>query len=260
MIRWTQKTRLQLDKLVNRFNRKIDYYKKKGVKNLPKKIKRETIQFGVTDRKELNRKIESYELFLKKGAEKTIITNSGNEVTKYEYDREKKWHKLREKWKKKKLEEMLHKEVVIDGRKMGYTYEHPYADKSALAEYQPKEFPLDKKLQNPISKKMWSRFVDTFEQFYISDYDRNVNERYKANYIKALEKNNVSQLIIKKVKQTDCNEICRLLLENYLETKIDYVYPLTDKNLEKNQGEIDDRLYNFWVKGERELYKEYEEI
>ena len=66
MIRWTWKTNEQIGKLVEKFNRKIDYHKRKGVKNLPSKITREEIKEGVTDRKELNRKMSSYSLFLKR--------------------------------------------------------------------------------------------------------------------------------------------------------------------------------------------------
>lgn len=252
MIRWTQKTNAQIDKLVEKFNRKIDYHKRKGLKNLPNKITREKIKEGVTDRKELNRKMNSYSIFLKRGNEKTITTKSGNELTLYEYKKEKRLYNRREKWKAKKLKEMLNKEVIIDGRKMGYTYSHPYAPKQALAEYQPQKFPLDVKRENKLSKNMWESFVNTFERFFVSDYDRKVNEEYKQNYIKALENNNVSQEIIDIVKNTDCDEVCRLLLENYVEAKVDFIYPVDDKDKNKNQIEIDNRLYNFWVKKERD--------
>lgn len=247
-IRWKKTDKENLAKLVKNFNQKVTYWEKKGVA-VPSKIKMKDLKEHIFERKDLEETIKLYSKFLKKGAEKEIKTRSGNIVTKYEYEREKRLWKKRENYKAKKYKELLNTEVVIDGRKMGYTYSHPLAPPALLKEFSPKPFILDKEQKRKVGNNEWDAFKRSVEKFLVNNPLNETDKRYKENYLKALRNNNIPTQIINAVKKISASELVNLLNQNYLQTNIDYPYD------EENHDLIVERLRNFWVKGERNFYE-----
>lgn len=243
-MKWKEKDKKELQKLVNNFNAKVKYWKDKG-NVTPHRLKVKDLKKNIYSRKDYNQLIKSYSKYLNRNEGlKTVETKSGKVVTKFEYNLNKRLWKKREKWKAERLEKLMNEEVVIDGKKMGYTYSHPYAPQDYIEELRPQEFVLDVE-ENNVTEKRWESFSKSVERFITNNYDLLTDDEYKQNYIKAMEKENIPDEIIKAVEKINASELVTLLRDNYLQTEIYYVY---DKF---NHSIVVEKLKSFWVEGNR---------
>lgn len=243
-MRWTEKDKKELQKLVNNFNSKRKYWSNKGLV-VPNKLSIKELKNNIYTRNDYKQIIKSFSKYLKRGEEQKIIeTKSGKVVTKFEYNLTKRLWRKKEKWKAERLEKLLNENVVIDGKDMGYTYSNPFAPQQYIEELQPQDFILDVE-ENNVTKKRWESFAKSVEKHISNNYELINDENYKENYIKALEINNIPDDIIKVVEKISSNEIVTLLRDNYLQTEIGFIY---DKF---NYSMVVEKLKSFWVEGQR---------
>lgn len=85
LIRWKLEDYRELEKAVNRFNRKIKRLKRRGNIPLPESIDYVEKRKEIRSRKELNRLMSSLSEFNKRGSTEIVKLKSGTEVTKWEY-------------------------------------------------------------------------------------------------------------------------------------------------------------------------------
>lgn len=243
-MRWKEKDKNELQKLVNNFNSKVKYWSDKG-NVTPHKLSVKELKKNIYSRNDFKQIIKSYSKYLKRNEGlKTIETKSGKVVTKFEYNLTKRLWRKKEKWKAQRREKLLNEEVIKDGKKMGYTYSHPYAPQDYLEELEPQQFILDIE-ENNITKKRWESFSKSVENYISNNHELITDNQYKENYIKALKKSNIPDEIIKAVEKINPSEIVRLLRDNYLQTDISFVY---DKY---NYSLVIERLKSFWIEGNR---------
>lgn len=243
-IRWKEEDINNVKKLVKNFNSKISYWSKKGYVT-PNRISVKDIKKNIYTRADLNQILKSYSKYLRRGEEKkTIETKSGKVVTKFEYNLTKRLWRKKEKWKAQRLEKLLNEEVVVDGKKMGYTYSNPYAPQDYIEELQPQPFVLDVE-ENNVTKKRWESFTKSVDRFISNNPDLITDEQYKENYLKAMANSNIPDDIIKVVKKVNASELVTLLRDNYLQTEIGYIY---DKY---NYSTVVEKLRSFWIEGNR---------
>lgn len=187
-INWRKTDAEKLNKEVERFNAKI-YRTKRAhpeMENiLPETIKKADKAKMVEElknapRSEFNKEIKSLDRFLKKGAEKEIVSETGNRVTRWEKNEVslKVAQINRERTKERKAVENM--EATSRGEKIGLKRGEMGSER--LNELKPKKFDFNKIKGG----KEWKRFKASVEK-QASPQARNERmEGYKANYIKGL--------------------------------------------------------------------------
>lgn len=92
-IRWRATEKKELARLAKNFNAKIDYHLKKnpalkGV--LPEKVKVKDLKADIITRKDLNRTLDKLSSFSKRGMEKAVTNDKGEQATLFEIEQAKK--------------------------------------------------------------------------------------------------------------------------------------------------------------------------
>ena len=92
-IRWRATDKKELARLAKNFNAKIDYHLKKnpalkGV--LPEKVKVKDLKADIVTRKDLNRTLDKLSSFSKRGMEKVVTNDKGEQATLFEIEQAKK--------------------------------------------------------------------------------------------------------------------------------------------------------------------------
>lgn len=86
-IRYDKKLNQEMNRIIRNFNQKISRLEKQNKELLlPNKITKQEIKENVHTRKELLRKLQELKRYSKRDIEKTIILDSGVEISKYEYE------------------------------------------------------------------------------------------------------------------------------------------------------------------------------
>lgn len=160
---------------VRNFNAKITRTIKKHPELkafLPEKLSVKEVNEKIKTRQDFNRELKSYQRFLKKGAEKPIMSDTGIKTTT---------------WEKR---EIGYKVAQINRNR---TREAKRADVSTTKgtmgsivanNLKPKKYNLDK-----IKASDWEKYIQTVEYQVMSNYTANKIEQYKANYLQAIIRN-----------------------------------------------------------------------
>lgn len=89
LIRWRKEDSIALQRAINQFNRNVRKLKRQedSVEYLPDTVNYNNLKDSIISRNELNRVISSLRSFSKKGSTDIIEVASGQQITKWEYDK-----------------------------------------------------------------------------------------------------------------------------------------------------------------------------
>lgn len=172
-IKWRKSDEQELAKAVRKFNAKRTRLINKFPEMedfLPERLSVKDIKGDITTRNEFKNQIKSIERFMRKGAEKPIITETGIKTTAYE------------------KKEVGIKVRAINVRK---AHERKKADVSTekgtmgtirANNLLPKKYDIDK-----IKKSDWKKFKESVEKQNKDSYTDERYDRYKENYLKGLD-------------------------------------------------------------------------
>ena len=172
-IKWRESDEKALAKAVRKFNAKRTRLIKQVPELeefLPSKISTKEIREHVKTRRDLKNELNSIERFMRKGAEKPIITKEGIKTTVYE------------------KKEISLKVMAINQRRAAELKKAaPSTEKGTMGtirenNLKPKQYDIDK-----IKKSDWKKFVESVEKQSKDSYASDRYDRYKENFIKGLE-------------------------------------------------------------------------
>jgi hypothetical protein len=187
-INWRESDAEKLNREVQKFNTKIYRTRNKHPELadiLPDTIKKSQREQMVEDikgqtRSEFNKTINSLERFVKKGAEREIVSDTGNRVTRWEKNEValKVAQINRERTRERKIVENM--EATSRGESLGMKRGQMGSER--LNELKPKKFDFNKIKGG----KEWERFKATVEKQASPEARDARMEAYKQNYIKGL--------------------------------------------------------------------------
>lgn len=172
-IKWRESDEKELAKAVRKFNAKRTRLLKQIPdleEFLPAKISTKEIREQIKTRRDLKNELNSIERFMRKGAEKPIVTKEGIKTTTYE---------------KKEIE------IKVRGINARRTAERKRANVSTEKgtmgtirenNLRPKQVDINK-----IKKSDWEKFKESVEKQARDSYFQGKYERYKENFMKGLE-------------------------------------------------------------------------
>lgn len=172
-IKWRAVDEKALSQAVRKFNAKRTRLLKQVPELeefLPAKKSVKEIRNNITTRQDFKREINSIERFMRKGAEKTIVTKEGIKTTQYE-----------------KRELQIKVQQINKRRKQELKLLNPSIEKGNLHTVQelnlaPQKFNLDR-----LRKADWEGFKRRIDKQSRSSYYAEKYERYKENYMKGIE-------------------------------------------------------------------------
>lgn len=172
-IKWRDTDEKELARAVRRYNAKRNRLLKQVPELedfLPPKASTKEIKKAVKTRRDLRNEINSLERFLRKGAEKPIVTKEGVKTTQYQ---------------KKEIE--IKVRAINLRRKAELKKAAPSTEKGTMGTARnnnllPKTYDINK-----VRKSDWNKFIESVEKQSRDSYSQDKYERYKENFIKGLE-------------------------------------------------------------------------
>lgn len=173
MIRWREQDIKQITNLVRQFNAKITRTEKKFPEiesYLPERINKQMLMGKIETRQDYNRVVNSYKRFMRKGAETPIMNKQGLQVTL---------------WEKKEMQiatATINRKRSMQRKKADVSTEKGTMGSIEKMNLLPKKFNFE-----GMGYEAFQKFKETVEKQIMSNYYKEKEELYKANYIKALE-------------------------------------------------------------------------
>ena len=218
-IRWRNRDRDELKRVVKNYNAKVTRLKKKNpyIADLyPDKIKVSDVTKSIETRTDYNREIARLQRFSKRGAEEIKVSDEGATATKWEvqnfyYDQR------RENNRRKKERERLEKMPVTSrGKDTGQTR----ATMGKIKENAVK--PLNKKFDK-LSQKEWEKakaYIDSrLDEKFMNEQKGNM----KDNYIKGLKNAGFSKELVDLMEQLDSSKFVDVV-DIDTEADFDFIY------------------------------------
>jgi hypothetical protein len=210
-IKWRESDKKELAKAVRKFNTKRTRLLKQVPELeefLPAKISTKEIRERVKTRRDLKNELNSIERFMRKGAEKPIITKEGIKTTVYE------------------KKEISIKVMAINQRRAAELKKAaPSTEKGTMGtirenNLKPKQYDIDK-----IKKSDWKKFVESVEKQSKDSYASDRYDRYKENFIKGLENafGEKGSELIEIAKQIDGETLTQMYYDDPI-LQIDFIY------------------------------------
>ena len=172
-IKWRDTDEKALAKAVRKFNDKRTRLLKQVPdleEFLPAKLSTKELKKTIKTRRDFNNEINSIERFMRKGAEKPIVTKEGVKTTAYE---------KREIGIKVRA---INARRAAERKKANVSTEKGTMGTIRANNLLPKQVNLDK-----VKKSDWKKFVESVEKQARDSYSADKYERYKENFIKGLE-------------------------------------------------------------------------
>lgn len=231
-IKWRESDEKELAKAVRKFNAKRTRLLKQVPELeefLPPKISTKAIKESVKTRRDFINELNSIERFMRKGAEKPIITKEGVKTTAYE---------------KKELQikiRAINNRRMAERKKANVSTEKGTMGTIRANNLQPKQVNIDK-----VKKSDWNKFVESVEKQARDSYASDKYERYKENFLKGLENafGESGNDLIELAKQIDPETLSQMYFDDPI-LQIDFIYdPLEmqtkiDAMTEHLQGYLD---------------------
>lgn len=217
-IKWRKTDEQKLAKAVRKFNAKRTRLLKQVPELeefLPQKLNVKDIKNDVKTRRDFNNVINSIERFMKKGAEKPIVTKEGIKTTVYQ---------------KRELEIKVR---AINARRAAELKKAaPSTEKGTMGSVReknlsPKKYNLDK-----IKRSDWDKFVESVEKQSKDSYSAEQYDRYKENFLKGLENvfGEKGQNLINIAKQIDPETLTQMFYDDPI-LQIDFIYDPIEMDL-----------------------------
>lgn len=231
-IKWRDSDEKELAKAVRKFNAKRTRLIKQVPELeefLPPKASTKAIKENVKTRRDLNNELNSIDRFMRKGAEKPIVTKEGVKTTAYE---------------KKELQikiRAINNRRAAERKKANVSTEKGTMGTIRANNLQPKQVNIDK-----VKKSDWNKFVESVEKQARDSYASDKYERYKENFLKGLENafGESGNDLIELAKQIDPETLSQMYFDDPI-LQIDFIYdPLEmqtkiDAMTEHLQGYLD---------------------
>lgn len=231
-IKWRDSDEKELAKAVRKFNAKRTRLIKQVPELeefLPPKASTKAIKENVKTRRDLNNELNSIKRFMRKGAEKPIVTKEGVKTTAYE---------------KKELQikiRAINNRRAAERKKANVSTEKGTMGTIRANNLQPKQVNIDK-----VKKSDWNKFVESVEKQARDSYASDKYERYKENFLKGLENafGESGKDLIEIAKQIDPETLSQMYYDDPI-LQIDFIYdPLEmqtkiDAMTEHLQGYLD---------------------
>lgn len=210
-IKWRESDEKELAKAVRKFNAKRTRLLKQVPELeefLPPKASTKAIKESVKTRRDFNNELNSIERFMRKGAEKPIVTKEGVKTTAYE---------------KKELQikiRAINNRRAAERKKANVSTEKGTMGTIRANNLQPKQVNLDK-----IKKSDWNKFVESVEKQARDSYALDKYERYKENFLKGLENafGESGKDLIELAKQLDPETLTQMYFDDPI-LQIDFIY------------------------------------
>lgn len=252
-IRWRKSDAEKLAKEVERFNAKI-YRTRRAHPELadilPEPIRKADKAKLVDEikgksRSEFNKEIKSLDRFLRKGAEKEIVSATGNRITKWERNEVsiKVAQINRERTRERKAVENM--DATSRGESLGL--KRGEMGSARLNELKPKKFNFDKIKGG----KEWEKFKSGIDKMVSPEAKDKRMEEYKANYITGLKNTfgDHANDLITMIEQLPAEAVVKTYYSEQ-EATIDFFYEMQEMRLKL------DILGNIW----RGVKNEHDEI
>lgn len=172
-IKWRESDEKELAKAVRKFNAKRTRLLKQIPdleEFLPAKISTKEIREQIKTRRDLKNELNSIERFMRKGAEKPIVTKEGIKTTTYE---------------KKEIEikvRSINARRTAERKRANVSTEKGTMGTIRENNLRPKQVDINK-----IKKSDWEKFKESVEKQARDSYFQGKYERYKENFMKGLE-------------------------------------------------------------------------
>lgn len=210
-IKWRDTDEKELAKAVRKFNAKRTRLLKQVPELeefLPPKASTKDIRKSVQTRRDLKNELNSLERFMRKGAEKPIVTKEGIKTTAYE-----------------KKEIAIKVRTINQRRAAELKKAAPSTEKGTMGtirenNLKPKKYDIDK-----IKKSDWKKFVESVEKQSRDSYATDRYDRYKDNFIKGLENafGEKGSELIEIAKQIDGETLTQMYYDDPI-LQIDFIY------------------------------------
>lgn len=210
-IKWRDTDEKELAKAVRKFNAKRTRLLKQVPELeefLPPKASTKEIRKSVQSRRDLKNELNSLERFMRKGAEKPIVTKEGIKTTVYE-----------------KKEISIKVRAINQRRASELKKAAPSTEKGTMGtvrenNLKPKQYDIDK-----IKKSDWKKFVESVEKQSKDSYASDRYDRYKENFIKGLENafGEKGSELIEIAKQIDAETLTQMYYDDPI-LQIDFIY------------------------------------
>lgn len=210
-IKWRDTDEKELAKVVRKFNAKRTRLLKQVPELeefLPPKASTKEIRKSVQTRRDLKNELNALERFMRKGAEKPIVTKEGIKTTAYE-----------------KKEIAIKVRAINQRRAAELKKAAPSTEKGTMGtvienNLKPKKYDIDK-----IKKSDWKKFVESVEKQSRDSYAADRYERYKDNFIKGLENafGEKGSELIEIAKQIDAETLTQMYYDDPI-LQIDFIY------------------------------------
>ena len=210
-IKWRNTDEKELAKAVRKFNAKRTRLLKQVPELeefLPPKASTKEIRKSVQSRRDLKNELNSLERFMRKGAEKPIVTKEGIKTTVYE-----------------KKEISIKVRAINQRRATELKKAAPSTEKGTMGtvrenNLKPKQYDIDK-----IKKSDWKKFVESVEKQSKDSYASDRYDRYKENFIKGLENafGEKGSELIEIAKQIDAETLTQMYYDDPI-LQIDFIY------------------------------------
>lgn len=210
-IKWRDTDKKELAKAVRKFNAKRTRLIKQVPELeefLPPKQSTKDIKNAVKTRRDFINALNSLERFMRKGAEKPIVTKEGVKTTEYE---------------KREIE--IKVRAINQRRAAELKKAAPSTEKGTMGtvrnnNLRPKKYDIDK-----IKKSDWKKFVESVEKQSKDSYNANKYERYKNNFMKGLENafGEKGRELIDIVEQMNAETLVQMYYDDPI-LQIDFIY------------------------------------
>lgn len=210
-IKWRKTDEKKLAKAVRKFNAKRTRLLKQVPELeefLPPKASTKDIRKSVQTRRDLKNELNALERFMRKGAEKPIVTKEGIKTTAYE-----------------KKEIAIKVRAINQRRAAELKKAAPSTEKGTMGtirenNLKPKKYDIDK-----IKKSDWKKFVESVEKQSRDSYAADRYDRYKDNFIKGLENafGEKGAELIEIAKQIDSETLTQMYYDDPI-LQIDFIY------------------------------------
>lgn len=210
-IKWRDTDQKELAKAVRKFNAKRTRLIKQVPELeefLPPKQSTKDIKNAVKTRRDFINALNSLERFMRKGAEKPIVTKEGVKTTAYE-----------------KREIGIKVRAINQRRAAELKKAAPSTEKGTMGtvrnnNLRPKKYDIDK-----IKKSDWKKFVESVEKQSKDSYNADKYERYKNNFIKGLENafGEKGRELIDIVEQMNAETLVQMYYDDPI-LQIDFIY------------------------------------
>jgi len=251
-IKWRESDAEKLEKKVARFNAKIYRTKRSHpeladiLPNTIKKADKEQLiqKFKEMPRSEFNKKLTSLERFSVKGAEKEIVSKTGNRVTKWE--KKEVGLKVAQVNRAKTVERKAVEQMEATSRGESLGMKRGEMGSERLNELKPKKFNFDKIRGG----KEWEKFKESVDKLASPEARNERMETYKKNYITGVERvyGDYAKDLINMLKEIPAEDIVKMYYSEQeatitfhydpqeMQTKLDIITNIWTPLFEEYQG------------------------